>query len=134
MPEHVAFHAVAYSSTTSNTITFDHVITNIGGGYDNTTGIFTVPTAGLYVFSWSIEAYGQLTESILLVNGIQERVSYAHERSSYYDTTTSFAVFNLTVRDQVWVKVITGVAEARHTMFSGWKINKTGIDQAKFAR
>jgi hypothetical protein len=126
MPEHVAFHAVAYSSTSVTTIVFDHVITNLGDGYDNTTGVFTVPTTGLYIFSWTIEAYGRLTESILLVNGKQEGLSRAHEQSSYYDTTTSFAVLNLTVSDKVWVKVITGIAEARHTMFSGWKINKTG--------
>jgi hypothetical protein len=127
MPEHVAFHAVAYSSTSSNIIIFDHVITNIGGWYDNATGVFTVPTPGLYVISWTIETYGRLTEAVLLVNEKQEGLSRAHERSSRYDTTTSFAVLNLTVNDKVSVKVILGRAEARHTIFSGWKINKTGI-------
>ncbi|XP_056015426.1 uncharacterized protein LOC125673044 [Ostrea edulis] len=126
MPEHVAFHAVAYSSTSVDDIIFDHVITNIGGGYDNATGVFIVPTTGLYVLSWTIEAHGRLTEGVLLVNGVQEGLTKAHEVSSHYDTTTSFAVLNLTVNDTVWVRVITGRAEARHTMFSGWKINKTG--------
>jgi hypothetical protein len=126
MPEHVAFHAVAYSSTGVSTIIFDHVITNIGDGYDNTTGVFTVPTTGLYVFPWTIETYGQLTEGALLINGKQEGLSKAHQKSSNYDTTTSFVVLNLTVNDRVWVKVNRGRAEARHSMFSGWKINKTG--------
>ncbi|XP_048732012.2 uncharacterized protein LOC125648967 isoform X2 [Ostrea edulis] len=125
MPEHVAFHAVAYSSTSVTDIIFDHVITNIGDGYDNATGVFTVPTTGLYVFSWTIEAYGQLTEGALLVNGVQNGQSRAHESTSHYDTTTSFAVLNLTITDKVSVRVIRGRAEARHTMFSGWKINKT---------
>jgi hypothetical protein len=86
MPEHVAFHAVAYSSTSSKTIIFDHVITNIGGGYDKATGVFTVPTPGLYVMSWTIETYGRLTEAVLLVNGKQEGLSRAHEKSSRYHT------------------------------------------------
>ncbi|XP_056013673.1 uncharacterized protein LOC125673900 [Ostrea edulis] len=30
---------------------FDSVETNFGNGYDNTTGIFTAPTSGLYVFT-----------------------------------------------------------------------------------
>ncbi|XP_048732014.1 uncharacterized protein LOC125648968 [Ostrea edulis] len=124
-PNHVAFHAVAYSSTSSGVIIFDHVITNIGGGYDNVTGVFTVPTTGSYVFSWTIETYGQRTEGALLVNGMQEGLLKAHQSSSNYDTTTSFAVLNLTLTDKVSVRVITGRAEARHTMFSGWKINKT---------
>ncbi|XP_048735534.2 uncharacterized protein LOC125650984 [Ostrea edulis] len=125
MLEHVAFHAVAYSSTNVTDIIFDHVITNIGGGYDNVTGVFTVSTTGLYVFSWTIETYGQLTEGALLVNGMQAGLSKAHQSFFNYDTSTSFAVLNLTVNDKLSVRVITGRAEARHTMFSGWKINKT---------
>ena len=126
MPDHVAFHAIAYTSTVGKVIVFDHMLTNIGEGYDNTTGVFTVPTPGLYVFSWTIETYGRRTEAVLLVNGVQHALSRADQSSSYYDTTTSFAIRNLTLNDEVKVKVISGQAEARHTMFAGWKINKTG--------
>ena len=34
-----------------NTIRFTHVITNIGGNYDTTTGVFTCQYPGLYVFA-----------------------------------------------------------------------------------
>ncbi|XP_062584987.1 uncharacterized protein LOC134246625 [Saccostrea cucullata] len=124
-PDHVAFHAVAYSNSSPGVVIFDHVISNIGSGYDNSSGIFTVPTTGFYVFSWSIETFGQLTECVLLKNGLQIGTSKSDQASSYYDTTTSFAVVHLTINDKVWIKVKSGRAEAMHTMFSGWMINKT---------
>ncbi|XP_062595463.1 uncharacterized protein LOC134256817 [Saccostrea cucullata] len=125
MPDHVAFHAIAYSYANPGVIIFDHVVTNIGSGYDNSSGIFKAPASGLYVFSWSIETYGRLTEGVLLLNGNEQGMSKSHQSSSYYDTTTSFAVLNLTVNDKVWVRVKSGRAEATHTMFSGWMINST---------
>ena len=128
MPDHVAFHAVAYSPTNNAVVIFDHVITNVGGGYDKSTGVFTVPTPGLFVFSWTIETYGQRTEAVLLVNGVQQALSRADQASSYYDTTTSFAVLKLSLGDEVKVKVTKGNALAKHTLFSGWKINKTGLN------
>lgn len=124
MPEQVAFHAVAFRNSSPGVIIFDHVITNHKLGYNRRSGIFTVPITGLYVFSWSIETYGQLTEAALLVNGVEMGTSKSDEDPSYYDTTTSFAVLNLTRQDKVWVKVKSGRAEAMHTMFSGWMINK----------
>uniref|UniRef100_A0A8W8I8Q9 C1q domain-containing protein n=1 Tax=Magallana gigas TaxID=29159 RepID=A0A8W8I8Q9_MAGGI len=78
-----------------------------------------------YVFSWTIETYGQRTEAVLLVNDVQQALSRADQASSYYDTTTSFAVLNLTLNDKININVTMGSAQAMHTMFSGWKINKT---------
>ncbi|XP_062581894.1 uncharacterized protein LOC134243673 isoform X2 [Saccostrea cucullata] len=124
-PDHVAFHVVANSSSGPGVIIFDHVISNIERGYDINSGIFSAPTTGFYVFSWSIETYGQLTEAALLVNGFEMGTTKSDQASSYYDTTTSFAVLNLTNKDKVWVRVKSGRAEAMHTMFSGWMISKT---------
>merc|ERR1711997_457796 len=33
-------------------VKYDTIFTNVGGGYDSTTGIFTCPTPGLYVFQF----------------------------------------------------------------------------------
>ena len=41
------------SLTPNTSVAFDRVWLNIGDGYDNTTGIFTCPVAGTYVFMYS---------------------------------------------------------------------------------
>lgn len=38
---------------------FDIVETNLGNGYNKTTGIFTTPTSGLYAFTWTVQAAGK---------------------------------------------------------------------------
>ncbi|XP_061180565.1 uncharacterized protein LOC133189171 isoform X2 [Saccostrea echinata] len=126
-PDHVAFHVVAYRNSRPGVIIFDHVITNNKFGYDRRSGIFTVPITGLYVFSWSIETYGQLTVGALFVNGLEIGMSMSDQAPTYYDTTTSFAVLNLTRKDNVWIRIKSGRAEAMHTMFSGWMINKNAF-------
>ncbi|XP_053387430.1 complement C1q subcomponent subunit B-like [Mercenaria mercenaria] len=50
----VAFNAYTTSGGSYNenqTVVFPHVLLNAGGGYNNITGDFTAPTAGLYYFS-----------------------------------------------------------------------------------
>lgn len=39
-------------------LTFDRLITNVGGGMNLKTGVFTAPKAGLYIFSFSIGKNG----------------------------------------------------------------------------
>lgn len=48
------------ASSTTDVVIFDQLIVNTGGGYDNTTGIFTSPQAGIYSFS-TVVSYSNLT-------------------------------------------------------------------------
>lgn len=55
---HNAFYA--YMSTNlqyphpDRTFVFDTVRTNVGSGYSNSSGLFTAPHAGTFVFTWTV--------------------------------------------------------------------------------
>ena len=60
---------------------FDNVLTNVGTAYNPSTGMFTAPTDGTYLFNWSIRT-GYLASIItkLMVNG--KMVEAMHTDSS----------------------------------------------------
>ena len=49
-----AFLARRTSGQSTGTVEFDTVMLNQGSHYDNSTGIFTAPIAGLYNFSFNV--------------------------------------------------------------------------------
>ncbi|XP_069134194.1 complement C1q-like protein 2 [Argopecten irradians] len=87
-------------------IKFDDKVTNEGGYYDPTSGAFTCPKTGVYVFSWSIGevAHGHIY-SELQKNEI-ETVAWAITGDTLYATSTSnTAILHLDTGDKVSVKV-----------------------------
>ena len=54
----MAFYAYMSQSETilghHQTLVFDHVVTNVGGNYNPYSGMFTSPSQGGYVFSWTL--------------------------------------------------------------------------------
>lgn len=74
--ETVAFDA--YMSTNMNniggqqTLIFDVVKTNAGNGLHPTKGVFTAPSSGFYVFTWTIRLHHNSFHSIVLIINGQE--------------------------------------------------------------
>ena len=98
MNEKVIFAAVRSSSGnmgSSGTITYDSLATNIGNGMDSSTGKFTCPTSGLYMFTFSAVSSNVNADELtikVMINGGQifviddeeDKKSGANERNIAY--------------------------------------------------
>uniref|UniRef100_A0A8W8JEG7 C1q domain-containing protein n=1 Tax=Magallana gigas TaxID=29159 RepID=A0A8W8JEG7_MAGGI len=102
----------SYSSTWSRgTLVYDVVITNVGNGYNPSTGVFTAPTAGEYVFFVNVQSYS--TQSIyvdVVLNGVTKvrTMAYNGGGSEYYEAGPNLVVLTLQKGDRVWVKHYSG--------------------------
>lgn len=111
---------------TKTKVIFETVDLNDGLGYDASSGIFTAPSGGLYVFDWTIMAHqGQYAHMSLFVND-QEK-SWNH---CYGGTTkawlhcTKMTIVRLKQGDKAWIGVFSGPANIyeKYTSFSGYKM------------
>eukprot|EP00105_Crassostrea_gigas_P029933 XP_011452059.1 PREDICTED: uncharacterized protein LOC105345560 isoform X2 [Crassostrea gigas] len=111
-------------SWNSGTLVFPVVITNVGNGYNPSTGVFTAPTAGEYVFFVNVQSYN--TESIyvdVVLNGVTKVRTMAQGGTDYYDAGPNLAVLTLQKGDRVWVKYHAGQGyyiDGPITTFSGF--------------
>ena len=107
----VAFHAVISGGETKHlgvnqNLAFPVVVTNLGGGYHSSHGVFIAPRAGVYIFSTSIMAFHTGHSTIytkLMKNGNVLAKAYAHGGSGYQDQGSVTVVTQLAPGDEVWV-------------------------------
>ncbi|XP_060082542.1 complement C1q-like protein 2 [Ylistrum balloti] len=87
------------------TIKNDHPVTNLGGGYNPTTGVFTCPEEGVYVFTWAIGLVttGQVY-SQLLKNGVAAGFLWTGEKN-WAEASEKTVVFELAQGDTTTVKI-----------------------------
>ncbi|XP_033749093.1 uncharacterized protein LOC117333778 [Pecten maximus] len=124
---------VAFSAYLSHTINelvadysikFDHVITNVGNGYNPTTGVFTCPKSGTYVLTWSIGMlHPGYIYTYLTRNG--GSISFANTADDTYSSMASqTVVYVLNQGDVITVKVVSHTASPGlwygRTSFSGF--------------
>ena len=135
----VAFTAVVSKFDVENlgagqTITFDKIITNIGGAYHNSTGIFTAPVSGVYVFNMALYVNAGDNEYLCLVKrGVQLLCNYGHATGSTHAISTSRTItLALNKGDEVWVRTppVSYHGSGRihgygYTTFSGWLLAYT---------
>ena len=116
MNEKVIFAAVRSSSGNldSGTITYDSLTTNIGNGMDASTGKFTAPTSGLYMFTFSAVSANKNTAEvtiqvqkngsrIFVIDDEEDQKSGADERNIAYSW-----MFDLSNGDTVYLSMHTG--------------------------
>lgn len=78
-------------------ILFDHVITNLGNGYNDHHGTFLAPMTGTYVFYFSLHSPG--ARAHLAVNGAPKANLYIGN-----DQASQLAIVNLKAGDDVSVQ------------------------------
>ncbi|XP_078319041.1 complement C1q-like protein 4 [Crassostrea virginica] len=110
----VAFTAIFTQDTTSKNnqiLVFPHIITNVGGGYNVNTGVFTAPRDGVYVFFCKITSSGSSSEMRFefILNGSTKTRNLVYGRTGHpYRTSSNSIVLQLRHGDRVWINMYFG--------------------------
>lgn len=109
---------------------FDVVRTNVDNAYHSSTGVFTVPQSGVYVFIWSF--LNSAFYSTQLMINTEDWWGGVHTHSGMSSTiqSTSVVVAHVNKGDDVFVKN-SGLSSSVTlnndwygiTMFTGWKLH-----------
>ncbi|XP_045211131.2 uncharacterized protein LOC123562565 [Mercenaria mercenaria] len=135
-PEQVSFSAyldhVVRKLGHDQPIVYNKILLNEAGAYSNSSGIFHVPTSGVYLFSWSVGARtltGEHTYDTLVklaVNGVHKVGSVAESPVVHDDNQgSSTVILRLKQGDEVWTASqnsggdIFGSDYERTTSFTG---------------
>ncbi|CAH8617011.1 unnamed protein product [Dicrocoelium dendriticum] len=105
----VAFYAALSKSIETKPVEndcaliFDSVLLNLGNGYNATSGQFTAPVSGVYVFVLVVSAQSyEKAGAQLLHNGKVVLLSWCE--STFWTTVTNQAILQLEKGDNVWLR------------------------------
>ena len=90
---------------------FPHIITNVGGGYNGNTGVFTAPRDGVYVFFCKITGRDNTSDMYFefVLNGSAKTRNLVLGRSANpYRTSSNSIVLQLAHGDRVWINMFQG--------------------------
>lgn len=84
-------------------VRYDHMVTNLGGAYQRTTGIFTAPYRGLYSFSCSLMSSPSNHVHLEIVkNG--KRVSTLFSAAHTFPQSSQTIYLVLNQGDHIWMQ------------------------------
>lgn len=135
-PTFSAYGNTIGSRTVGSTIVYPSISVNVGNGYDNTTGVFTAPVAGVYEFSWG--SIGNTTADVyrlgFRVNGAKFNNLDFHLRLDTVFTGSEYAsnvgytlIVPLQANDNVSILFFEGSSlyynpTAWYNYFNGWLV------------
>lgn len=112
-------------------IIFDVVKTNVGGGYNEYSGMFTAPSSGVYVFTWTIYTgyHGQTQFNIYVNHNVYDSTFGETDNNLHdYDKDSGTMVVSLNAHDNVYIRSAMACSttifsgDRARSMFAGWKI------------
>lgn len=118
------------SPSAGHVLVFDVVKTNVGSGYNHHDGVFTAPSQGPYVFSWTVVSwYRSWVFSELMVNSsTYGRIITNSQDIDDEHVGSGVVVAVLNPGDVVYVRVHSSSGtlastDLIYTSFAGWKLS-----------
>lgn len=105
-------------------VKFQTVITNYGNAFDVTSGIFTAPVDGMYLFSASMYNVfaGQKLDTDIVKNGAKEVNMYCSP-AIQYSACSATVVLRLATGDRIWISDASGQMVDHDSSFMGVLLN-----------
>ena len=114
------------------TFVFDHVVTNVGGNYNRYSGIFTSPSQGVYVFSWTLYCNyeGYFYSEVVVNSDPVGAIFCSAEGATNMRHVTGVVVVEINQGDIVYIRThpsysnIGGVYSSSdyRSSFTGWRL------------
>ncbi|XP_064643436.1 C1q-related factor-like isoform X3 [Lineus longissimus] len=99
-------------------VSFDKVMTNVGGAYDAKSGKFTAPVNGTYTFTVVVAAQGRQKAAVKLIRNNDMIATVWAESIPYWASASNTAVLHLKKGDQVWLQVLQRASYLHGYMYS----------------
>ncbi|XP_061165674.1 uncharacterized protein LOC133174585 [Saccostrea echinata] len=129
---HVGFTAgvTIDSSWAGSTLVFNKLIYSNGGGFDTSTGVFTSPVSGMFVFYVStVSKYGNDLFLDIVLNGAKKvrTMSWYPGGTPLIQTGTNAVFVKLQTGDRVWIQKYSGgtyhtYSDAPTVTFTGFQL------------
>ncbi|XP_061197163.1 complement C1q-like protein 2 [Saccostrea echinata] len=115
--EHVSFSAYKNQSqgglNKRHIIKFEKTILNLGNHYHPEDGIFIAPVSGVYLFHWTINNYGDLAYTNILVGGKVMSTTTTSVTSSY-NSGSALVIVHVQKGEHVWIQTCCGSGHEVH--------------------
>lgn len=131
----VAFYGYMTTAMTNigghHTLIFDVIKTNSGNGFHSTAGIFTAPSSGFYVFTWTLRVHSDGFHGVeLVVNGQVVGALIQHAGHGEDDMSSTTVVIHVSQGGDVFLRTKMGYNHGEiysnvygYSPFAGWKLN-----------